>query len=298
MWWVRLGERRKTVSEADNHDHSDVVPAQTFRRQPAERTGTLLDVLRTCFGFVSFRLSQEEVCNVVTRGRDALVVMPTGSGKSLCYQLPGIMRGGTTLVISPLIALMEDQVAKLRSLGFAADRIHSGRDRTTSREVCLQYLNGELDFRSIAPERLRVKGFPEMLFKRKPCLVAIDEAHCISAWGHDFRPDYRNIGRHLPPLRPAPVIALTATATPLSNAISRGSSGSTLRICSYKVSGVTILRSRWRECPLVRDLLLRRNYSIRKNAGRLSCIRRQDAKRNSWHLGLVADLRRSRITRG
>jgi DNA topoisomerase-3 len=211
----KAGGEAKTVSEADNHDHSDVVPAQTFRRQPAERTGTLLDVLRTCFGFVSFRPSQEEVCNVVTRGRDALVVMPTGSGKSLCYQLPGIMRGGTTLVISPLIALMEDQVAKLRSLGFAAERIHSGRDRTTSREVCLQYLNGELDFLFIAPERLRVKGFPEMLFKRKPCLVAIDEAHCISAWGHDFRPDYRNIGRHLPPLRPAPVIALTATATPL-----------------------------------------------------------------------------------
>jgi DNA topoisomerase-3 len=190
-----------------------VTPAVS--RQPGERTGTPHEVLKSCFGFDSFRPSQEEVCRVVSSGKDVLLVMPTGSGKSLCYQLPGIMLGGTTLVVSPLIALMEDQVAKLQALGFAAERIHSGRDRATSREVCIKYLAGQLDFLFIAPERLRVKGFPEMLAKRKPCLVAIDEAHCISAWGHDFRPDYRNIGRHLPALRPAPVIALTATATPM-----------------------------------------------------------------------------------
>jgi DNA topoisomerase-3 len=184
-------------------------------RAPASRTGTLHEVLRNCFGFESFRRSQEEVCRAVASRRDVLLVMPTGSGKSLCYQLPGIVLGGTTLVISPLIALMEDQVAKLKSLGFAAERIHSNRDRGSSREVCIDYLNGRLDFLFVAPERLRVAGFPEMLAKRKPGLVAIDEAHCISQWGHDFRPDYRNIGRHLPALRPAPVIATTATATPL-----------------------------------------------------------------------------------
>ena len=185
-------------------------------REPREPTppGELRKLLKKAFGFEDFRPYQEEVCRAATAGEDLLLVMPTGAGKSLCYQLPGLARAGTTLVVSPLIALMEDQVARLQSLGLAAERIHSGRDRAASRQVCASYLEGSLDFLFIAPERLGVPGFVELLARRTPALIAIDEAHCISQWGHDFRPDYRLLGSRLPLLRPAPVVALTATATP------------------------------------------------------------------------------------
>jgi ATP-dependent DNA helicase RecQ len=171
-------------------------------------------LLHQTFGFPTFRANQEAVCRAATDGRDVLLVMPTGAGKSLCYQLPAIARGGTALVISPLIALMDDQANKLSAAGLRVARIHSGLTREQSREACRDYLDGTLQFLFIAPERMRVPGFPEMLAKKKPSLIAIDEAHCISAWGHDFRPDYRTLGDFLPALRPAPVIALTATATP------------------------------------------------------------------------------------
>jgi superfamily II DNA helicase RecQ len=206
----------------------------------------LNELLRSVFGFAQFRAGQEAVCRAAIEGRDLLLVMPTGAGKSLCYQLPAIARGGTALVISPLIALMEDQAAKLATLGLRVARIHSGLDRGVARQACADYLQGTLQFLFIAPERLRVPGFPQMLTKRRLALIAIDEAHCISQWGHDFRPDYRMLGEHLPGLRgggdaapvlrptdkdpfvgtPAlhptdkdpsvgtPVMALTATATP------------------------------------------------------------------------------------
>lgn len=180
--------------------------------------GDLGEILRTVFGFAGFRRGQEEVCQAAIAGRDLLLVMPTGAGKSLCYQLPAVARGGTALVISPLIALMEDQASKLDELGLSVARIHSGLDRSVARQACADYLNEKLQFLFIAPERLRVPGFVEMLAKRQLALIAIDEAHCISQWGHDFRPDYRMLGEHLPLLRgqdaATPVLALTATATP------------------------------------------------------------------------------------
>jgi RecQ family ATP-dependent DNA helicase len=181
------------------------------------REESLLTLLHTTFGFSNFRAGQERVCRAVVAGSDVLLVMPTGAGKSLCYQLPTVARGGTAIVISPLIALMEDQAAKLAALGLRVARIHSGLDRSVARAACAEYLSDGLQFLFIAPERLRVPGFIEMLAKRQLSLIAIDEAHCISQWGHDFRPDYRMLGEHLPRLRGAgvaPVIALTATATP------------------------------------------------------------------------------------
>jgi ATP-dependent DNA helicase RecQ len=194
-----------------------------FLSTTAANPPNLTDLIRTAFGFAGFRANQEAVCRAAVAGRDLLLVMPTGSGKSLCYQLPALARGGAALVISPLIALMEDQAAKLRGLGFKVARIHSGLERSVARQACVDYLDGNLQFLFIAPERLRVRGFPEMLAKRRLALIAIDEAHCISQWGHDFRPDYRMLGQYLPLLcgrdhgagsdRP-PVVALTATATP------------------------------------------------------------------------------------
>ncbi len=212
--YVQPPTRPPIIAPAGHAQTGNALPEPA--RSPALEAGdTLATLLHRAFGFASFRPNQEAVCHAAVDGKDVLLVMPTGSGKSLCYQLPGIARGGTTLVISPLIALMEDQVAKLKERGFAVERIHSGRERAAARQACLDYLSGKLQFLFIAPERLRVAGFPEMLAKRKPSLIAIDEAHCISQWGHDFRPDYRMLGQYLPMLRPAPVIALTATATPL-----------------------------------------------------------------------------------
>ena len=200
------------------NDYSEAPKSVRERRPVIRKTipddRSLPVLLREVFGFDQFRAHQEAVCEAVVQGDDVLLVMPTGAGKSLCYQLPGIARGGTTLVVSPLIALMEDQVAKLQAQGLRAERIHSGRGRSASREVCRRYLDGDLDYLFIAPERLGVPRFPEMLAKKRLALIAVDEAHCISQWGHDFRPDYRMLKERLPPLMPAPVLALTATATP------------------------------------------------------------------------------------
>ena len=271
---------------------------------PAIDQTPLPELLRNAFGFSSFRANQEAVCRAAIEGKDVLLVMPTGSGKSLCYQLPGLARGGTTLVISPLIALMEDQVAKLKDRGFRVERIHSGRDSASSRQVCADYLSGSLQFLFIAPERLRLSGFPEMLAKRKPTLVAVDEAHCISQWGHDFRPDYRRLGQHLPLLRPAPVIALTATATPLvQNDIARqlGLPQLTRFIHGFRrdnlaIEAVEVVPSQ--RAPLTGEVLsdAERRPAIvytptRKKATALAAELGRDFPTAAYHAGLNSELR-------
>jgi len=210
--------RRALEDLAGDSKGRDYLSLVTNLSNALDSSNDLAGLLRSVFGFARFRANQLEVCEAALAGRDLLLVMPTGAGKSLCYQLPALARGGTALVISPLIALMDDQAAKLTALGLRVARIHSGLDRSVSRQACVDYLQGSLQFLFIAPERLRVPGFPEMLAKRRLALIAIDEAHCISQWGHDFRPDYRMLGQYLPALRgdgeAVPVLAMTATATP------------------------------------------------------------------------------------
>ena len=167
------------------------------------------------FGLTSFRPGQDEVVATIAEGQDVLCVMPTGGGKSLCYQLPSLMRSGVTLVVSPLIALMKDQVDTLRSLGIRAEVLNSTLDNAAQFDVMDRMRRGEVELVYIAPERLRNGAFLETLRDSEVTLLAVDEAHCISEWGHDFRPDYARLGffrrRYLPGVQ---TVALTATATP------------------------------------------------------------------------------------
>ncbi len=173
-----------------------------------------LAILKSRFGYDSFWSPQEEIIANVLAGRDSLALMPTGGGKSLCYQLPALIFDGITLVISPLIALMKDQVDALNSNGIAARFINSTLPASAINGVQEQVRRGQVKILYVAPERLAVPGFRRFLSAVKLSLIAIDEAHCISEWGHDFRPDYRNLRQLRQDFPSVPVIALTATATP------------------------------------------------------------------------------------
>ena len=177
-----------------------------------------LDVLRRVFGYDSFRGEQQEVIDHVTGGGDALVLMPTGGGKSLCYQIPALLRDGTGVVVSPLIALMQDQVDALRALGVRAGFLNSSQDPSQRREVEAAFLDGGLDLLYLAPERLRSESALRLLDRGTISLFAIDEAHCVAQWGHDFRPDYLALSSLHERWPAVPRIALTATATQATRA--------------------------------------------------------------------------------
>jgi len=172
-----------------------------------------VQVLRRVFGYESFRGSQQEIIEHVVGGGDAVVLMPTGGGKSLCYQIPSLVRGGVGVVVSPLIALMQDQVDALRALGVRAGFLNSTQDLEERRLVEAEFLSGELDLLYLAPERLRVEQTLSLLDRGKISLFAIDEAHCVAQWGHDFRPDYLALSMLHERWPEVPRIALTATAT-------------------------------------------------------------------------------------
>ncbi|MEV4974327.1 DNA helicase RecQ [Streptomyces scopuliridis] len=177
-----------------------------------------LEVLRRVFGYDSFRGSQQEIIEHVVAGGDALVLMPTGGGKSLCYQIPSLVRKGVGVVVSPLIALMQDQVDALRALGVRAGFLNSTQDLDERRLVEAEFLAGELDLLYLAPERLRVESTVRLLERGTISLFAIDEAHCVAQWGHDFRPDYLALSSLHERWPEVPRIALTATATEATHA--------------------------------------------------------------------------------
>jgi ATP-dependent DNA helicase RecQ len=195
------------------HGMGGTVVTTEVRTPATHGESEALATLHRVFGYDSFRGAQEEVIEHVVAGGDAVVLMPTGGGKSLCYQIPALVRPGTGVVVSPLIALMQDQVDALRALGVRAGFMNSTQDFDERRVVEAEFLAGELDLIYLAPERLRLDSTLDLLSRGKISVFAIDEAHCVSSWGHDFRPDYLSLsllGERWPDV---PRIALTATAT-------------------------------------------------------------------------------------
>ncbi|HEX3816939.1 MAG TPA: RecQ family ATP-dependent DNA helicase, partial [Chthoniobacterales bacterium] len=173
----------------------------------------LLTPLKTHFGYSAFRPLQEQIVRDALAGRDVFALMPTGGGKSLCFQLPALLRDGLTIVISPLISLMKDQVDALQASGVAATFLNSSLEGNEARDRLRGLYNGEFRLLYVAPERLMLESFIAKVKEWNVAQIAIDEAHCISEWGHDFRPEYRELVKLRALLPNVPIMALTATAT-------------------------------------------------------------------------------------
>ena len=177
-----------------------------------ENNKKIKHILSSIFGFDSFRIGQAEIINAAIKGQDVLAIMPTGGGKSLCFQLPALMQSGLTVVISPLIALMRDQIFQLRANGVKAASINSSYSEQDNQRTIDAAINGDLSLLYISPERLRLASTIEFLLQANVKIVAVDEAHCISQWGHDFRPEYQEIGKICDRLGGVQILAFTATA--------------------------------------------------------------------------------------
>ena len=173
-----------------------------------------INILKDYWGYESFRPQQEAIIQSIIEGQDSLALLPTGGGKSICFQVPGLSLGGVTLVISPLVALMKDQVAQLNKRGIAAAALYSGLHFTAIDRILDNCVHGHTKFLYVSPERLQTELLQQRLKKMPVSLLAVDEAHCVSQWGYDFRPAYLKIAEIRQLLPGVPLIALTATATP------------------------------------------------------------------------------------
>ena len=189
-----------------------IIESPTPEKLPESDTATPLEVLSKVFGYNKFRDGQEAVINAVVDGRDALVLLPTGGGKSLCYQIPALVREGVAVVVSPLISLMQDQVEQLREVGVSAAYINSTQDQEQQQSVLSRITGGTLQLLYVSPEKLLTPWLMSFLQSQTVSLFAVDEAHCVSHWGHDFRQDYRALGLLKQRFPSIPVIGLTATA--------------------------------------------------------------------------------------